>query len=126
MRITVSRFLLAAALLAVPATAFAAPPTHSSGKPAAKTTTAHSTKATMADHATTGVVKSVNASALTITRSGKDAGEMTFVLNSTTKRDGKIDVGAPVSVRYREDGASHVATAITAQHAKPQSTSKSH
>ncbi|HEX2465987.1 MAG TPA: hypothetical protein VHR17_15295 [Thermoanaerobaculia bacterium] len=121
MRITATKCLLAATLAIVPATLFAAAPP---AKAPAKATTSHPTKPAMADHATTGVVKSVNATGLTITRSGKEAGEMSFVLNSSTKRDGKIEVGAPVSVRYRENGASHVATAISAQHAKPQSTSK--
>ena len=123
MRINTTRFLLAATLAIVPAVVFAAAPP---AKAPAKATTSHSTatKPATADHATTGVVKSVNATALTITRSGKEAGEMRFVLNPSTKRDGKVEVGAPVSVRYREDGSSHVATAISAQHAKPQSTSK--
>jgi len=120
MRKHTTRFLLAATLLIVPAAVFAAPQT----KPPAKSTAHHASSTTMADHATTGVVKSVNDKALTIKRSGKGAGDMTFVVNATTKRDGKIDVGAPVSVRYRQDGSSHVATAITAQHAKPQATGK--
>jgi hypothetical protein len=120
MRINAKRFLLAATLAIVPATVFAAPPTKAPVKPA----THQAAKSTAADHATMGTVKSVNASALTITRSGKDAGDMSFVLNASTKRDGKIEVGAPVSVRYREDGATHVATAITAQHSKPQTSSK--
>jgi hypothetical protein len=121
MRSNTTRALLMAALWIAPVAVFAAPPPKSSS-PAHHP--ASSTKTAMADHATMGVVKSVNATALTITRSGKDAGEMTFVLNSTTKRDGKIEVGSPVSVRYKENGTSHVATAITAQHSKPQSTGK--
>jgi hypothetical protein len=121
MRIDPTRFLLAAALAIVPATVLAAAPP---SKAPLKPTTHQATKSMAADHATTGVVKTVNATALTISRSGKDAGDMNFVLNPSTKRDGKIEVGAPVSVRYREDGAMHVATAITAQHGKPQSTGK--
>ena len=121
MRITMQRWLLAASLAIVPATVFAAAPPANTP---AKTTEHHATKTMIADHATTGVVKSVNGTALVITRSGKDAGEMTFVLDHSTKRDGTIAVGAPVSVRYRENGSSHVATAITAQHAKSQATSK--
>jgi hypothetical protein len=121
MRIDPTKLLLAATLAIVPATVFAAaPPAQAPAKPA----THQAAKPTTADHATTGVVKSVNATALTITRSGKDTGDMSFVVNSSTKRDGKIEVGAPVSVRYHEQGATHVATAISAQHAKPQSTSK--
>jgi hypothetical protein len=120
MRINAKRLMLAATLAIVPATVFAAPPTKAPAKPA----THQAAKATTADHATMGTVKSVNASALTITRSGKEAGDMSFVLNSSTKRDGKIEVGTPVSVRYHENGTTHVATAITAQHAKPQASSK--
>jgi hypothetical protein len=113
MRNKTTRFLLAAALAILPVAVFAAaPPAKYPTKPATHT----SNKATTADHATMGVVKSVNGTALTISRSGKDQGEMSFVLNPSTKRDGKIEVGAPVSVRYREDGASHVATAISTQH----------
>jgi hypothetical protein len=77
----------------------------------------------MGDHATAGVVKAVSATELTITKSGKQPADMTFVLNSSTKKDGKVEVGTPVSVRYKENGTSHVATAIAAQHSKTTSTS---
>jgi len=117
MRNQTPRFLLAAALAILPAAVFAAaPPAKHPVKPATHT----SNKAATADHATMGVVKSVNGTGLTLTRSGKDQGDMSFVLNPSTKRDGKIEVGAPVSIRYREDGALHVATAITAQHTAAQ------
>jgi hypothetical protein len=123
MRSNATRLVMVAALSIAPVAVFAAPPsttTHS--------TTQHhtSTKASMGDHATAGVVKSVSATELTITKSGKDAGDMTFMLNSSTKRDGKVEVGTPVSVRYKENGTSHLATAITAQHGKAQSTSTQH
>ena len=126
MRSTTTTVLLAAAFWIAPAAIFAAPPPKSSSQHSstAQHHTASASKTAMADHATMGVVKSVNDSALTITRSGKDAGEMTFVLDSATKRDGKIEVGSPVSVRYKENGSSHLATAITAQHGKSQSTAK--
>jgi len=46
-------------------------------------------------------------------------GEMTFVLSPTTHREGMVDVGSTVSVRYVNDGAMHVATAVTAEHPRP-------
>ncbi len=55
---------------------------------------------------------------MVITRSGKQAGEMTFDLNASTHREGAIHVGAPVSVRYRDNGGMHVATAIKLEHSK--------
>jgi hypothetical protein len=77
-------------------------------------------KAKTTTHATTGVVKSMNDTALTITRSGKHGGEMTFDMNGSTQRDGSIQIGTPVSVRYKEEGTHHLATAVAAQHAKHQ------
>ena len=71
-------------------------------------------------HATRGVVKSMDASTLVITRTGKMHGEMTFALNPTTHLQGTVAVGTPVSVRYHEDAKTFVATAITAQPSKPQ------
>jgi hypothetical protein len=79
-------------------------------KPAAKVS-----KTKAAKHATMGVVKSIDATALVITRPGKDGGEMTFSLNPSTQRKGTIDVGSRVSVRYTDDGSTHVANAITAR-----------
>ena len=67
-------------------------------------------------------VKSMDASSLVITKSGKAGGEMTFTLNADTKKDGAPAVGSPVSVRYRAEGSSNVATAVTAQAAKPAKT----
>ena len=62
-------------------------------------------------HATRGIVLSINATTMVIARSGKQ-GEMRFDLTSSTYREGLIIVGSVVSVRYREDGKSHIATAI--------------
>ena len=67
-----------------------------------------------ARHATTGIVKSMSDSSLVISRKG---GEMTFVLDSSTAREGTVAVGSSVSVRYHEQGKTKVATAITAQQA---------
>jgi hypothetical protein len=69
-------------------------------------------------HATKGVVKSVDASTLVITRTGKKGGEMTFAMNPDTHSQGTVAVGTPVAVRYREEGKTYVATAITAQQPK--------
>jgi len=67
-----------------------------------------------ATHATRGVVTSVDATTLAIERFAH-RGEMTFQRLPTTRVEGEIVVGATVSVRYREDGARHVATAIAVQ-----------
>ena len=65
-------------------------------------------------HATRGVVKSIDATTLVISRP-KDRGDITFKLNSMTQRDGKIVVGSTIAVRYREEGKDHIATAIALQ-----------
>ena len=65
-------------------------------------------------HATRGVVKSIDPTTLVLARPGH-LGEMTFNLTSSTRREGMIVVGAVVSVRYREDGKSHIATAVALQ-----------
>ena len=75
-------------------------------------------------HATKGVVKSVDANTLVITRKGKTGGDMTFALNTTTHLQGTVAVGTAVDVRYREDGKTYVATAVTAQPSKPQAMHK--
>jgi hypothetical protein len=72
---------------------------------------------TAAIHATRGVVKAIDDTALVVSRP-RNRGDITFKVSSTTLRDGKIVVGSTVSVRYREDGKTHVATAIALQ--KPQ------
>ena len=78
--------------------------------------------AAAASHSVKGTVKSMDASSLVITKSGKAGGDMTFTLNADTKKDGAPAVGSPVSVRYRAEGSSNVATAVTAQAAKPAKT----
>lgn len=66
-------------------------------------------------HATRGVVKSIDATTLVISRTGTSHADMAFALNAATHREGTIAPGASVSVRYREDGKTHVATAVRAQ-----------
>ena len=68
-------------------------------------------------HATRGVVVTIDANTMVITRPGK-RGIMTFSLSSSTHREGVIAVDCAVSVRYREDGKTHVATAIALQRSK--------
>ena len=68
-------------------------------------------------HATRGIVRTINANTMVIVRAG-NRGIMTFSLTSSTHREGVIVVGSTVSVRYREDGKNHVATAIALQRSK--------
>ncbi len=122
MRKYIATTVLAAAVMAVPIVGFAtmrqAPPA-AAKKEATKTTT----KAAPT-HATSGVVKSVDDSMLVITKGGKKPEDMTFVLNASTHKEGAVAAGAPVSVRYHEDGKTHVATAVTVEQAKTHSSAK--
>ena len=99
--------LLIGSLIAVPAAASAATP-----GAAQKASVAKHASPAAATHATRGVVKSVDASTLVITRKGHGQSEMTFTINGSTTREGTMAVGTPVSVRYRADGQTLVATAI--------------
>ena len=67
---------------------------------------------TAPDHAVSGVVKSIDATTLVITRLHKTPGEMTFALDSSTEREGPVAVGDTIEVRYHTDGHTLVATAI--------------
>lgn len=69
-------------------------------------------------YATTGVVTSVGNGSLVMTRAGKPGNEIAFEVSPFAHRDGSVEIGSPVSVRYRDDGIVHVATAITVQHTK--------
>lgn len=115
MRYTLTALMLVG-LLATSGLAIAQ--TTKSAKPAA------AKPASTATHSVQGVVKSVDASSLVITKSGKKGGEMTFKLDSTTQKDGSIANGSAVSVRYRMDGSSMVATAVNAEAPKPAKTAK--
>ena len=68
-------------------------------------------------HATRGDVRTIDANSMVISRAG-NRGVMTFSLTPSTHREGVIVVGSTVSVRYREDGKNHVATAIALQRMK--------
>lgn len=123
MRKTLTIVTLLGALTAAPALGFGSTPSaglQSAAKPAKAAKAAPA--AAVATRATSGVVKSVNDTTLVITRTGKKPDDVTFVLNAATHRSGTIDPGARVSVRYKEDGKTNVATAITAQ--APKGASK--
>jgi hypothetical protein len=109
--------LLAGSLSAIPCAAFAAQAGGTKSQPPAK----HAATKPAATHSTAGVVKSVDDNSLVITRSGKNGGDMTLALSPSTQRKGTVAVGSPVSVRYRDEGTSHVATAITVQPMKHKS-----
>jgi hypothetical protein len=85
---------------------------------AQQSTTEKKAPAKRARHATVGVVKSIDATTMVITRSGKNSGDMTFQVSSSTHRQGTVEVGSTVSVRYRDSDKNHVATAITVQPTK--------
>ena len=79
-----------------------------------------------ASHAVRGVITRVDSTTLTIARSAQTkAKTMVFVLDAATVREGTLDVGAIVSIRYRKDGKRLVATAIEAQPAPPASRTSS-
>jgi Domain of unknown function (DUF5666) len=95
------------AILAVPVAGFpAANPVSGQAKTAtAKTTTAKSTSS-VSSHLTRGVVKSIDSSSLVIEQgTGKSKKDMTFVLDTATRREGEINVGSTVAVRYKNDAS---------------------
>jgi hypothetical protein len=120
MRKRVTTFLLMGALAIVPVALVA---NSQATKPApakqAKSAAAPAKSAAAPTHATRGTVKSVDDSSLVITRPGKKDGDMTFVVNASTKKEGNIAAGESVSVRYTQEGSTYTAAAITARPAKP-------
>ena len=74
----------------------------------------------VATHSTKGVVKSIDEDTLVITRSARRGKEMTFVLDSTTLREGSVTVGTVVEVRYRTTASRRVAAVVSAQDSKRQ------
>lgn len=81
---------------------------------------AQTAPATVATHATKGVVKSIDATSLVITRSGHKAKEQTFAMDATTHQVGPVTVGATVEVRYRTEEGHRVATVVSVQETRPQ------
>jgi hypothetical protein len=72
------------------------------------------TSAVVSTHSTKGVVKAIDAHTLVIVRSVRRGKEMTFVLDSSTRREGRVTVGAMVEVRYRTEASRRVAAVISA------------
>ena len=69
-----------------------------------------------ATHATKGVIKTVSATSLVITR--RMAGTRTdtaFVLTPSTQRVGTLVAGATAEIRYRTEGKQRVATAVSVE-----------
>jgi len=66
-------------------------------------------------HAIRGVVKAIGSSYVVITAgSGKKTREMTIVLTPSTQVEGDPSIGTTVSIRYRLDHRTAVATAMAA------------
>jgi len=105
--------------LAVSATAFATSPRQATPAPAKAASATHP-----ASHAVRGVVKSVDDSSLVITH-GKKNETLSFKLDPTTSREGTIAVGSMVSVHYRNEGKTLVATAVTPNTAKSEAHASS-
>ena len=111
MRMNKGTFALVGALLLVPALAMAAQTGAAKTAPAPK---AKTTTVAAATHSTSGIVKSVDATSLVITKTAKATKTLTFVLNATTVKKGDLAAGARVEVRYRAEGKQNIATAVTA------------
>jgi hypothetical protein len=65
-------------------------------------------------HATRGVVKAISATTLVVSRF-RNRGDIAFTLSPALHLEGTLEVGATISVRYRDEGNDHVATAISVQ-----------
>ena len=106
-------------LLVVVVLAFSGLTSAQTSKPAAATK-----PASAATHSVQGVVKSIDSSSLVITRSGKKGGDMSFKLDPSTHQEGTIASGSAVSIRYRMEGSSMVATAVNVEAPKPTHVAK--
>jgi hypothetical protein len=111
--------LLVGALVVVPLVLFAAA-SNAQAQTSSKNAATHP-----GTHATTGVIKTVDDKTLVITRPGKKPAEMTFTMSASTAREGTMRAGSPVSVRYRQDGPTYLATAITVRPTTQQASNKS-
>lgn len=65
-------------------------------------------------HATRGVVKAISATTLVVSRP-RNRGDIAFRLGPAVHLEGRPAVGATISVRYRDEGHDHVATAISVE-----------
>ena len=72
-----------------------------------------------------GTIVSADAASLVITHkvNGKDA-QMTFALDTTTKKTGDMVKDAKVTVHYTVDGTTNKATSVTATAPKPAAPAK--
>jgi hypothetical protein len=120
MRKSIIGAVVAVCLTAGPAFAFAQS-TSSSTKAATPATPAKKAAAP-AVHAMSGVIKSVDGSMLVITKVAGKGPETSFVVNSSTEKQGTLVAGAKVDVRYRTEGKDKVATAISVQQPKATAT----
>jgi hypothetical protein len=70
----------------------------------------------IATHSSKGVIQSITASALVITRrvAGRSI-ETSFAVTPSTERAGVVSAGRLVEVRYRTEGSKRVATTITGE-----------
>jgi hypothetical protein len=116
------KYIVAAALAAIVAVPMIGVAQTAQAPAAAKKETAKTAAKAAPTHATKGVVKSVDESTLVITKSGKKPEDMTFMVNASTHKEGAVAVGAPVSVRYQEEGKNHVATAVSVEQPKAKSS----
>lgn len=115
------------AMLAVPMTGFTAPAaipgqtkttTPKNLKPAKNAAPAKTTS-TVATHSIRGVVRSIDSDSLVIERgAGKKKKEMTFTLDAATRREGDINVGSTVAVRYKNDASKLMAVDVQPVKAK--------
>ena len=103
MRNTWTTAVLAGCLVLVPARTFA--------QSASQRDAHDDQQSSAALHATQGTVKSIDDTTLVVSRP-HERGDITFTLSAATHRAGNIVVGATVSVRYRDDGKCHIATAV--------------
>jgi hypothetical protein len=108
----IARTLVLVVALAVAGSAFAAVPQAASS----------AKKSTPASHTVKGTVKSLDNSTLVLSQ--KKGGDMTFVVDNSTAKQGSPAVGSEVSVKYHAEGKTMMATAITAQPVKQQASAK--
>ena len=66
-------------------------------------------------HATRGIVKTVAAAELVLTRF-QQRGDIALALTSGTHIDGTLEVGTTVSARYHEERGHYVADAVSVEH----------
>jgi len=119
-RYTASFWMVAILALVFGGTAFAqtAAPKAQTGAKAQTSTKSSTTAKTKAapTRVATGTISSVDANKLVITHKIKGKDEpMTFMLAPDAKKQGPMDAGNKVTVRYHTDNGQEVATSVTGQ-----------